>query len=156
MCTSPCFWTFLLCPSLLSLILFCSSCASMLLNQLRFLAPLVSLKWWVPAPLSFFVFPVFNRNTKRSFVRILELVNVFAKSHAALRAHLSWCKVSSCDLSPNLHAQGLRSGGAHFRIIPRDGPFLSRILIWCQVPLENLTACFDPNFPCSRRINFLG
>ena len=23
----------------------------------------------------------------------------FAKSHAALRAHPSWCKVSSCDLS---------------------------------------------------------
>ena len=24
-------------------------------------------------------------------------MNIFAKSHAALRAHLSWCKVSSCD-----------------------------------------------------------
>ena len=45
------FWTFLLCPSLLSLILFCSSCsASMLLNQLRIRDPLVSLKW-VPASL---------------------------------------------------------------------------------------------------------
>ena len=29
-----------------------------------------------------------------------------------------------------------------FEISPRDGPFLSRIFIWCQVPLENLTACF--------------
>ena len=27
---------------------------------------------------------------------------------------------------------------------------------WCQVPLENLTACFDPNFPSTRRIDFLG
>ena len=34
---------------------------------------------------------------------------LFAKSHAALRAHLSWCKVSSCDLFPNFGAQGLRS-----------------------------------------------
>ena len=33
-------------------------------------------------------------------------------------------------------------------------PFLSRICIWCQVPLENLTACLDPNFPSSRRIDF--
>ena len=30
---------------------------------------------------------------------------------------------------------------------PRDGPFLSRNFMWCQVLLENLTACFDPNFP---------
>ena len=36
---------------------------------------------------------------QRSFVHILELVNIFATSHATLRAHLSWCKVSSCDLS---------------------------------------------------------
>ena len=36
---------------------------------------------------------------KHSFVRILGLTNIFAKSHAALRAHLCWCKVSSCDLS---------------------------------------------------------
>ena len=41
-------------------------------------------------------------------------------------------------------------------MIPRDGAFLARILIWCQVPLENLTVCFDPNFSCSRRIDFLG
>ena len=46
---------------------------------------------------------------KRSFVRIFELVNIFAKSPATLRAHLSWCKVSSCDLSPNFGAKGLRS-----------------------------------------------
>ena len=53
-------------------------------------------------------------------------------------------------------AQGLRSWGAHFWITPRDGPFLSRIIIWCAVPLENLTACFVLNFPGSRRIDFLG
>ena len=28
----------------------------------------------------------------------LSLQILFAKSHATLRAHLSWCKVSSCDL----------------------------------------------------------
>ena len=27
---------------------------------------------------------------------------------------------------------------------------------WCHVPLENLTLCFDPNFPFSRRTDFLG
>ena len=31
-------------------------------------------------------------------------------------------------------------------MISRDGPFLFRILIWCQVPLENLTVRFDPLF----------
>ena len=41
-------------------------------------------------------------------------------------------------------------------IIPRDGPFLSRILVLFQVPLENWTARFDPNFPLSRGIDFLG
>ena len=71
---------------------------------------------------------------------------MFAKSHAALRAHLSWCKVFSFDLSSKFGAQRLRSWSAHFWIIPRDGPFLSRILIWCQVPLENLTACLFPIF----------
>ena len=54
---------------------------------------------WVPAsPL-----------IKLSFVRILELLNIFASSHASLRAHLSWCKVSSCDISLDLGAQLLRS-----------------------------------------------
>ena len=77
-------------------------------------------------------------------------------SHATLRAHLSLCKVSSYDLSSNFGAQGLRSWCAHFGKIPRGGPFLSWILIWCHVPLENLTACFDPNIPGSRRIDFLG
>ena len=46
------------------------------------------------------------------FVRILELVNIFAKFHATLRAQRSWCKVSSCDLSSNFGAQGLRSWGS--------------------------------------------
>ena len=45
---------------------------------------------------------------------------------------------------------------SHFWIIPRDGPFLSRILMWCQVPLEKLTACLDPNFPFSDKQDFLG
>ena len=28
--------------------------------------------------------------------------------------------------------------------------------MWCHVPVENLTVWFDPNFPSSRRIDFLG
>ena len=63
----------------------------------------------------------FTRSTERSFVRILELVNTFAKSHAVLRTHPSCCQVSSCDLSPNFGAQGLRSWGAHFGMIPPHG-----------------------------------
>ena len=38
--------------------------------------------------------PFFNGSIKRSFVRIVELANNFAKSHAALRAYRSWIKVS--------------------------------------------------------------
>ena len=41
--------------------------------------------------------PVASRSFKRSFVRILALVNIFAKFHATPRAYRSWCKVSSCD-----------------------------------------------------------
>ena len=79
----------------------------------------------------------FNKSFESSFARILELVNIFAKSHAALRAHPSWCKVSSCYLSSHFGAQGLRSWGAHIWIIPRDGPFLSRICDLVQGVLEN-------------------
>ena len=39
--------------------------------------------------------------------------------------------------------------------MPCDGLFLSRFF-WCQVHLENLTTCFDPHFPSSCRIDFLG
>ena len=52
-----------------------------------------------------------------------------------------------CDISQNFGAQGLHSWGSHFWIILCDGPSLSGILIWCQVPSEKLTVCFDPNFP---------
>ena len=86
-------------PGYLSSNLFCSACALMRLNRLRV------LKW---APHC----PGFNRSTKRRFVRILELVNIFAKFHATLRAQRSWCKVSSCDVSSNFGAQGLRSWGS--------------------------------------------
>ena len=75
-----------------------------------------------------------NWGTERRALRIHEFVNMFTKSHAALRAHLSWFKVSSCDLSPNVGAQRLRSWGAHFGKTPLDGPLLSRILIWRKCP----------------------
>ena len=66
----------------------------------------------------------------------------------------SWC-VWSNVLSSNSGAQGLHSWGTLFRISPLDEPFLSRILIWCHVPLE-MMAWFDPNFPAFRRKDFLG
>ena len=70
----------------------------------------------------------------------------FASSHAALRANLSWCKVSSCDIFSNFGAPGLR--------LPRDGPFFQSFYL---VPSAlNFTVCFDPNSPGSRGIDFLG
>ena len=51
------------------------------------------------------------------------------------------------DYTPEAHT---------FGPILRDGPFLSQILILRKVTLENLTACFDPNFPSSRGRDFLG
>ena len=63
-----------------------------------------------------------TRENKRSLVFVFSLYTFFAKFHAALRPQLSCCEVSSCDLSSNLGAQGLRSWGSHFWIISRDGP----------------------------------
>ena len=101
--------------------------------------------------------PGFNRTGKRCLIRIfLSLETLFAKSHATLRAHLCWCKVSSCVLSANLGAHGLRSRVSHFGMIPRHGPSLSRILMWCQVPLGNWTVWFDPNILPFLRLDFLG
>ena len=56
-------------------------------------------------------------------------------------------------LFSNFGAHGLRSWGSHFCIIPCDGHFLSRIFMWCNVPLENLTVWFYPNLPTLRRID---
>ena len=72
----------------------------------------------------------------------LSLKIFFAKSHATLRAHLSWCKVSSCDLSLNFGVQGLRWWGSHFWIIHRDGPVLSRIFTWCQMLFGEFNGVF--------------
>ena len=110
-CTSPWavnttvgFWTFSLCPSLLSSNLFCSACTSMLLNQPRILVPLEILKqalaspwfqkechhvhWfsWIDYEFSLFWslrsdrcrHPLnFTRSFKFSFSQMLELVNMF-------------------------------------------------------------------------------
>ena len=54
-------------------------------------------------------YPCFGRRVERCFVLVLELVDFFAKSHASPGAHLSCCKVSSCVLSSNFGAHGLRS-----------------------------------------------
>ena len=85
----------------------------------------------------------------------LETLQRSRTPHAALRAHLSCCKVSSCVLSKNKKIKK-RADCARAVHTFEEGPFLSRIFMWCQVPLENLMACFDPNLPGSRRIDFLG
>ena len=75
------------------------------------------------------VCPGFNRRVKRSFVRILQLANIFRQVRAALRAYPSCCNFISRDLSSNLGAQGVRSWGSRLWMVPPDGPFLSRIII---------------------------
>ena len=103
--------------------------------------------------------PQENKNVVLSL--FFELVKCFSPSPTLLcgpnSLALRW---PSCDLSSNLGAQGLRSWGSHFWMTPRGGPFLSRILIWCQVPPENFTVCpadaFDPIFLTFCRIDFVG
>ena len=59
--------------------------------------------------------PGFSVRVKRGFIRTVELSDTFfAKSHATLRAQLSWCIGSSCVVYANLGAHGLRSCGSHF------------------------------------------
>ena len=93
--------------------------------------------------------PGFARRAKRSFISIFEFVNTFRQDPCYSAGASFFLVARSCGLSSNLEVHGLRSWGSNFWITPRDGPFLSRIFIWCQVPLENLTACFDPNCPFS-------
>ena len=100
---------FSLCPSLLSLILFCSSCGWMLLNQLRILARYC----WTDYKFSLFWslrsstcrhYLCFNKSIERSSVWILELVIFFDKTHATLRAHRSWSE-SPHVISPRFLAR---------------------------------------------------
>ena len=81
----------------------------------------------------------------------------FAKSHATLRAHPSCCKVSSCHFFPVFwRAKTTLMRFTLFDSSPRTTlSFPSfHLLAWC--PWRNLTACFDPNSPFSRRVDFLG
>ena len=104
-------WTFEGCPVRLSLSLFFSACASMPRNRPQIL----QLLWFLAS--------VGEKNVALSFV--LSLKTIFAK-------HRSYCKVSSCVLSSNFGAQGLRSWGSHFCITPCDGPFHSLIFTWSR------------------------
>ena len=81
---------------------------------------------------------------------------LFAKYHGHLCAHPSRREVSLCDLSSNFGAQRLRSWSAHFRVMPRDRPFLSRICRWCQIASGEFDLVSVPNFPRSRWKDFLG
>ena len=79
---------------------------------------------------------------KRGFVRILELVKVF-RQFPRCSAGASFLGARSPHvIFPRISA---RQDYAYLAMGPS-----SRIFIQCQVPLENLTACFDPNIPGSR------
>ena len=76
----------------------------------------------------------FNRSTERSSDRILELVSVFRHFPRCFAGASFWVQgLLMWSFSSNFAAQRLRSWGAHFWMIPRDGPCLSRISIWCHV-----------------------
>ena len=80
-----------------------------------------------------------------------------AKSHATLRAHPSCCKVPPHVNFPRILARKNYAHEVHtFRQFPAKDPFFPDFLFTGQVPLENLTACFDPNSPFSRGVDFLG
>ena len=86
-------------------------------------------------------------STERKFCPNFELVNMFrqipccfAGASFLVQGLLMW---SFSEFGRKEHAHE----AYYFWIIPRDGPILSQILIWCLVPLENLTVCFDPNIP---------
>ena len=95
--------------------------------------------------------PWLQQESKTQFYPyFFELVDIFRQVpcySAGASFLLQGFVLCSFVLPSNLGAHGLRSWGSHFWIIPRDGPFLSRFLMWCHVPLENLTVWFDPNFP---------
>ena len=54
-------------------------------------------------------YPCFGRRVKRGLIWVFELKDIFRQAPRFLRAHPSWCKVSSCGLSSNFGAHGLRS-----------------------------------------------
>ena len=127
-----------LCPSLLSSTLVCSLCPSMLLIDYEF-----ALLWsrWSGCR----HYPPFNKRVKRSFVRILELVNILRQiPRRSAGASFLVQRLRMWSVLEFERAKTTLMRRTHWDI-PLDGPFLSPILIWCQVPLENLSACFDPN-----------
>ena len=87
-------------------------------------------------------YPCLNRNIKRSLVRILELVNICSPNPVLLCGRIFLgARSPFADLSPKFWSA--RTTLMKFTLLDNswvDGPFLSRIFVWCQVPLENLTA----------------
>ena len=73
---------------------FCSACALMLQNRPRIQALLFFQRGCRH-------YPCFGRRVNRSLIWVFELRDIFRQVLCFLRAHLSWCKVSSCVLSSN-------------------------------------------------------
>ena len=102
-------------------------------------------------------YPCFGKGVERSLVLYFELVDIsrqvrcFSAGASFFVAKLPFV----CNPRILAHTDCV-TWGSHFWILPCDGPFPSRFLMWCHVPLEHLTVWFDPDFPTSRRINFLG
>ena len=101
-------------------------------------------------------YPRFNGSIKRSFVRILDLVIIFrqipcysAGASFLVQGLLMWSLLEFWRATTSLMRFTLWDYSSRKTLS-------SRIFIWCQVPLENLTACFDPNFPSSLRMDLLG
>ena len=115
-------------------------CAGACLNQLR-----ISLLWSFRSGRQ--DCPGFKRSFKRSFVCILELVNIFfATSHATLRAHLSWCKVSSCDISRIWARKDFAHEVHTFELFLAMDPFFPEFWCGARCPWRIWRRVLVPNF----------
>ena len=87
------------------------------------------------------------------------LCNFLAKLHATLLSQYACREVSSGVSSSKLAAQGFRSWGSPFWIMPPDLPFSSRIL-FCTRCIWEFQVCpaeaFNPNSSTFRRREFFG
>ena len=92
-------------------------------------------------------YPRFNWSIKRSFVR--HIPRCAADASFLVESLFLW----SC-----LGFWRARTTLMRFTLLDNSlrWTFLSRIFYFCQVSLENLTPCVDPNFLSSRRLDFLG
>ena len=118
---------------------YCSACALMLLHRLRILALLEILKWAR-------AFPCLSLKSKTKLCPHSWACKYFSESSMLLR-QLIFPRICAQKTTPMKRT--LLDNPSRWTLLSRIPP------ICCHVSLENLKACFDPNFPSSRRLDFL-